>query len=229
VVLSGMSFAVLGLSTFGFRIAVGLSTAGARVIAVDRDAKPVQKIADAVTKAVQADVLDLEALEHLGVIDVDAVVLGFRSSFDTAVLLTLMLRKRREDVRIIAQVDSEEKAEALRQVGASLTVFPERDIADRVVKGLVMPDLVEHVALGPNVAVIEVEVPQSCVGHSLAELDIRARFGVHVTGVKHRVAEGSEREMLIAPPASTVLERGDQVLLLGKITDLDRFIAAGAG
>ena len=134
-------YAVIGLSKFGFRVGTGLFSAGVDVLAIDRDGHLIQKISDEVTRAVQADALNEETLEHLGVFECDAVIIGFRSSFDASVLLTMMLRKKQPDIHIIVQVDTDEKAEALRQVGASVTVFPERDIADRLVKPLMTPDL----------------------------------------------------------------------------------------
>lgn len=219
------SFAVIGLSKFGFRVATGLFSSGVDVLAIDRDGRLVQKIADGVTRAVEAEALNKETLEHLGVFEVDAVVIGFRSSFDAAVLLAMMLRKRNDRIHIIAQVDTDEKAEALHQIGVDMTIFPDRDIADRLVKRLMMPDLVEHMDLAPDVAVIEMTAPASFVGKSLAELGVRAKHEVHVIGVVDSSDGSRDRRVLIAPPADTVIREGDTLLLLGKIANLDRFSA----
>jgi trk system potassium uptake protein TrkA len=219
------SFAVLGLSKFGYRVAVGLYRADADVIAIDRDERLVHRIADQVTRAVQADAIDQGALEHLGVFDVDVVVIGFRSSFDAAVLLTMMLRKRRADIQIIAQVDTDEKAEALRQVGGDITVFPARDIADRVVKRLVTSDLIEHIEVAPDVAVIEIPVPSSFVGKSLFDLDIRVKYELHVVGVMHPGGRDGKDDIVVVPPANTIFREGEVLLLLGRIENLNRFSA----
>ena len=219
------SFAVVGLSRFGFRVATGLFSIGVDVLAIDRDEIIIQKIADRVTRAVRTDALDEETLEHLGVFEVDAVVIGFRNSFDAAVLLTMMLRKKKKDIDIIAQVDTDEKAEALHQVGVDVTVFPERDIADRLVKRLMTPDLVEHMELAPDVAVVEMAVPSSFIGKSLAELDIRAQHEVHVIGIVEPGDGVRDKMVLVAPPANTVFREGEILLLLGKIANLNLFSA----
>jgi trk system potassium uptake protein TrkA len=223
---SKKTIAVVGLSRFGFQVATGLFSAGFDVLAIDRDRGLIQKIADRVTRAAEADAMDEEVLEHLGVFEVDVVVIGFRSSFDAAVLLTMRLRKGSPDIQIIAQVDTDDKAEALRQVGGDVTVFPERDIADRLVRRLAKPDLVEHIELTPDVAVIEVEVPESFVGKSLAELGIRTKHGVHVIGVVSPGAGGQEKRVVIAPPADTTFSGGEILMLLGKIDSLNRFTAS---
>jgi len=225
MVASKMNFAVLGLSKFGYRVAVGLFRAGVDVIAIDRDDRLVNRIADQVTRAVQADAIDQGTLEHLGVFDVDVVVIGFRSSFDAAVLLTMMLRKRRANIQIIAQVDTDEKAEALQQVGGDVMVFPERDIADRVVKRLMTSDLIEHIEVAPDVAVIEIPVPTVFVGKSLSDLDIRVKHEVHVIGVVHPGEGDEEDDIDVVPPADTVFREGEVLLLLGRIENLNRFSA----
>jgi len=220
---SKKSFAVVGLSKFGYRVATGLFGGGVDVIAIDRDDQLIQKIADQVTRAVRADAVDEEILEHLGVFDVDVVVIGFRSSFDAAVLLTMMLRKKREDIHIIVQVDTDDKAEALHHVGANVTVFPERDIADRLVKRLRTPNLVEHIPLTSDFAIVEVEVPPSFVGKSLSELDIRARYQVQVIGIIQGTNHVEEKKVVIAPPAYSLFEKNDVALVLGKTESLERF------
>lgn len=222
---SKKSFAVLGLSKFGYRVAVNLFHAGVDVIAIDRDDRVVQKIADQVTRAVQAEALDQGTLEHLGIFDVDVVVIGFRSSFDAAVLLTMMLRKRRADIHIIAQVDTDEKAEALRQVGGDVTVFPESDIADRVVRRLMTSNLIEHIEVAPDVAVVEMPVPAYFLGKSLAELDIRAKHELHVIGVVSPGEGDHGKNVTVVPPANTVFREGEVLLLLGRIEKLNRFTA----
>lgn len=220
---SPKSVAVVGLSKFGVRVATGLFTAGVDVLAIDRDEHLIQKIADRVTRAVRADALDEEALQHLGVFDVDAAIIGFRSSFDVAVLLTMMLRRRSDNIRIIAQVDTDEKAEALLQLGGNATVFPERDIADRLVKRLMTPDLVEHMDLAPDIAVIEMVAPAEFIGKSLADLGIRARHEIHVVGVVRPDDGEDANRVVVAPPADSVFHEGEVLLLLGRIKNLNRF------
>ena len=44
-------YAVIGLGKFGFAVATTLAQAGKEVLAVDKDAEPVQEIADLVTYA----------------------------------------------------------------------------------------------------------------------------------------------------------------------------------
>ena len=59
-------YAVIGLGKFGFSVATTLAQAGKEVLAVDKDAEPVQEIADLVTNAARADMAESETGIRLG-------------------------------------------------------------------------------------------------------------------------------------------------------------------
>ena len=219
------SFSVLGLSRFGYRVAVGLYENGAHVLAVDRDEVVVQRAAAHATKAVQADAMDLDLMQHLGAFDVDTVVIGLRKSFEAAVLLAHHIRRETGVRRIVAQVDTERKAEALRQLGVDEVVLPEEDSAERLVRRLTLPNILDRIPLSPSTALIELGVPASFVGRSIADLDIRRRFGVYVIGVRHAPRGEEESEVDVAPPPDRVLREGEILLVLGRAGELERFAA----
>ena len=220
------TFAVLGLSEFGFRTATGLFGRGAAVIAIDQNEQVVQRAASLTTKAVCADALDLEVMEHLGVFEVDTVVIGLRKSFEATVLLAHHMNSSTSVKRVIAQVDSEQKAEALRRLGVDDIILPERDSADRLVRQLTLPNLIDRIPLTPTTAVFEVRSPASFVGRTIKDLEIRKQHGVYVVGIQRPSAKDGEIETLIAPAPSTVFEAQDTLLVLGQSEALERFAAA---
>ena len=73
------SFAVLGLGRFGRELALQLSRQGEDVLAVDRDRKCVDDVADDVTRAVTANFKEEDVLEELGVSSCDVVILSVGS------------------------------------------------------------------------------------------------------------------------------------------------------
>jgi len=219
------SFAVLGLSTFGYRTAVSLYEAGAAVIAVDRDEKLVNRISPFVTKAVAADLMDASALQHIGALEVDTVIVGLRSSFDVATLLIHMYKKQTKVKKIVAQVDTSEKADVLKLVGADIVVFPEKDMADWVVRHLAVPNLVEQISLHSDKAIVEVPIPRRFMGKSLIDLQIRAKYNVYVIGIKRADEKKPDKvDVTIAPSPQTKFQEGDAILILGDLEDLNRFM-----
>lgn len=218
------TFAIFGLSRFGQRMAVSLFEASHAVLALDRDESLVKRISPYCTRAVAANAVDWDVLDRLGFFSVDVAIVGFRRSFDVAVLLVHQIRKR-GGITIIAQADTDEKAEALSAMGAHTVVFPERDTADHLVRRLTRPNLVEHIPLGPDIEIVEVPIPPSFDGKNLLELRLRNRFEVHVIGVKQRTADGVTVDTQIAPPPNMPMRAGDTMLVIGKSVNVARFMA----
>ena len=71
-----MIVAVIGLGTFGAKIAVRLCEKGAEVIAVDLNENLVDKIKDRVTHAVALDVTSERSLRSINISDVDIAVVA---------------------------------------------------------------------------------------------------------------------------------------------------------
>jgi len=216
-------YAVLGLSTFGRRVAIGLFDRGATVVAVDRDDATVQAIAPKVTRAFRADALDVPVLRHLGVLEATTVVIGFRRAFEATVLLAHQLRQAAKPPRIVAQVDTEEKEQVLRLLGVDVVVFPERDTADRTVRRLLSPDLLEEMLISTDASVVEITVPGGFVGQSLSQLNVRSRFGVHVLAIKHP-GTGGEKAVVVAPSPDAVFRGGDTMVVVGAREKIQAFL-----
>ena len=73
-------YAVLGLGSFGAKLAVALARAGNTVLVVDIDQQRVDDLRDKVTEAIIADVSNEEVVRELNVRKFDAVILGRRVS-----------------------------------------------------------------------------------------------------------------------------------------------------
>ncbi|MBN1114180.1 MAG: TrkA family potassium uptake protein [Oligoflexia bacterium] len=218
------SFAVLGLSKFGYQSAVYLAESGADVIAIDKEESLVQKISAHVRRAVCADLKDWEVLEHTGVLSVDTVIIGLRRSFDVATLLTYKFKHHTDVKRVIVQVDNEEKAEAIKLIGADVTVFPEKYSAEKIVRQLTVPNLVDHILLTPETAIVEVPVPSAFMGKSLVELNIRANFGINVIGIKSIDSVNGSEKITVAPLPDAKFKKGDNIFVLGESVKLNKFL-----
>ena len=86
-----MEIAVLGLGRFGMQLARTLAQEGHSVLAVDRDERIVQGLANAVTKAATLDITDREALEQVGVGDAEVGVIA-TTDVEASVLAMLNLQ-----------------------------------------------------------------------------------------------------------------------------------------
>jgi len=216
-------FAVLGLSRFGYEAAISLYQKGYRVIAIDKDDKIVQKISSQVDKAIQADLLDQDVLDYSGASSADTVIIGLRKSFDATILLIHHIKSFTKIQNIIVLAESEEKAEIVQNMGVTRVIFPERDSALLLTKQIAFPNLVEEISITPDATLIEINCPESFVGKSLKELQIRSEFKVHIIGIIKYTAARKRSEVLIAPHPDTIFEINDRIMCLGSHQNLVYF------
>ena len=101
----------------------------------------------------------------------------------------------------------------LQKLGVTRVVFPEREMAERTARSLVIPNALDYITLSKEFSIVEVTVPKAFVGQTLRSIELRARYGLTLVAIKRQV-DGKE-ETLVSPPADEVLLQGDVVALLG--------------
>ncbi|KAF5050437.1 TrkA-C domain protein [anaerobic digester metagenome] len=65
---------------------------------------------------------------------------------------------------------------------------------------------------------IQVGAPREFIGKSLIQLNLRARYNVHVIAIKEVVPEN----FVLVPPADYVIKDSDILVMLGKSADIRR-------
>ncbi|MFO7639238.1 MAG: TrkA family potassium uptake protein [bacterium] len=221
-------FAVIGLGTFGSRVARTLMSKGAEVIGIDQDPARVERFKDDLTQTLVLDATNEEALAESGVLDVDAVVVAMGERMEAAILATAILRRLGAG-HVIARASSTLYAQILEDVGADRTVLIEEQMADQVAKTLIAPDLLEQIELSSGHSLAEVGVRRDMVGRKLGELDLRRRYLVNVVAIKRRypvVTETGESDHEVRlndiPGPDDRLEDGDVLVVVGRDEDIER-------
>lgn len=221
-------FAVIGLGTFGGRVARTLVSKGAEVIGIDSDPRRVEEFKDELTQTLQLDATNEEALTHSGVLDVDAVVVAMGERMETAILATAILHRLGAGL-VIARASSELYAQILRDVGADRTVLIEEQMADQVAKTLIAPDVIDQVTLSTDHSLVEMRPRRDMIGRKLGELNIRQGYGVNIIAIKRRVPKVSESgestfETITndIPGPEDRLEQDDILVVVGRDEDIER-------
>jgi trk system potassium uptake protein TrkA len=222
-------FAVIGLGTFGQRVARALMQKGSEVVAIDRDPAKVESVKDDVTRAVCLDATQEDPLARSGVLDLDAVVVAMGEHMEQAILTTALL-KRLGAGYIVARAASALYAQILTDVGADRTVLIEEQMADQVAKTMVAPDVIDQLQLSTGHSLIEMKALREMVGKKLSELDLRHRYKVNIIAIKKRVpfitedGESSFKETTNdIPGPDDKIEAGDVLVVVGADEELERF------
>ena len=202
-----MQILVAGMGRFGSHIARTLARAGHEVIAVDAEESAIQRVADDVDTAVEGDATNSAVLAQAGAADVDLAIVAM-ANVEASVLITTHL-KTLEAPQVIAKAASEVHRKILELVGADRVVFPERDMAVRVAQNISTPGLLDYLELLPNVGITEIS-GSAFVGQSLANLNLRADYGINVLVIKRG------QELLVMPELTEHIQEGDVLIIIGR-------------
>lgn len=213
-------FAVIGLGNFGFHAAKALFEDGNEVLAIDADKGRVQAIDPFSTEAMILDATDKELLKSLGLEDMDAVIVSTGTKISISILICLYLQEIGVK-KILAKALDNDHAKILKRVGATEIIHPERDMALRVSKGLSQPNILDFIPLAEEFDLIQVGPPGEFIGKSLKELNLRAKYNVHIIAIKELVPEN----FVLVPPASFVIKDSDVLVMLGKAADIRKIEA----
>lgn len=202
-------FAVIGLGRFGRAVVRTLNEKGYSVLGIDKDTATVQYISESCTQAVVVDSTSEESLKALDIASFDTVVVAIGSDFESNLITTVALKAL--GVRhVVCKALSQRQKDILLRVGADQVVLPEADAGRRLGIELAAPNLLEQISFGDSHSVLELRVPASMTGKSLAELDLRNAYGANVVAVRH------EASVTVAPRADQVLAENDIIVVIGR-------------
>jgi trk system potassium uptake protein TrkA len=206
-------FAVIGVGRFGSSVCAELLRAGADVLAIDSSQRAIDALRqlDASIESRVVDCTDEEALRAAGVLDMETVVVAMSEPIEASITATLICKDAPgSKVRqVIARATSDLHVKMLQRVGADRVVFPSKMMGTRLGVELVRPNLLEQLRLDDRSCIEEIKVPQSFVGHSLRDLNLRKHFNVNV------LAAGPAGKLHVNPPASHVLAEGELLVVMG--------------
>ena len=213
-------FAVIGLGNFGFYMAKALFENGNEVLAIDIDRALVQAIDPYTTEALVLDATDKEALTALGLEQVDAAVISTGLNISSSVLICLHLNEIGVK-RILAKALDDDHAKILRKIGATEIIHPERDMAIKISRNLSNPNILDFLPLADDYDMLQVDPPRDFIGKSLKELNLRAKYNVHIIAIKELVPEN----VVLVPPADFIVKDSDILVMLGKSKDIRKIKA----
>jgi len=220
-------FAIIGLGTFGFKLATSLAEMGCQVLAIDSDRDRVQDIRDLVTEAAVLDATDKAAMGSLDLAELDIVVVCV-GQLEASVLITLYLKEAGVGEIVVKALNSDH-VKILQLLGASRIVLPEEEMAARLAGSLVTPNIIDHIPLTPGHSIVEIRAPESFIGKTIGELDVRRKYKVEVVALKKYLTSKldgkeslDESKTRVIPSASEVISIGDALVVIGKNEDIEK-------
>ena len=208
---------VIGMGIFGLNIVRELYAGGFEVIAVDKNKDAVQIVRDCSTKAIVADGTDKEIMELIGIQEDDVVIISFGEDLAASTLITLHLKQMKVKT-IIVKAPNEEHKLILEKVGATDVVIPEKEIAAKIVKSLVSPNVLDYLPLSEDYMIFEMAPPTSFLGKTIADLQLRNKYHIEVIAVRDVLSD----RVHMVPQASFVIKDGEVLVVVGKDKDIKK-------
>mgnify|MGYP001259608483 FL=1 len=210
---------VIGLGRFGAATAGQLERQHREVLAVDTDPLLVQKWAERITHAVEADARNIDALQQIGAADFPIAVVAVGSSIEASVMITANLVDLKVP-QIWAKAISQSHGKILSRIGAHHVIYPETEAGERVAH-LVSGRMLDFIAFDDNFVLAKMYPPKPIRGLNLTESGVRTKYNVTVVGVK------SPGKPFTYATEKTVVTGRDLIIVAGKEADLERFAALG--
>jgi trk system potassium uptake protein TrkA len=208
---------VIGLGIFGMNLVKGLCKSGVEVIAIDKSKEAIQKARDCATKAIVADGTDTEIMNAIGLREDDIVVVSFGEDLAASTLITLHLKQMKVK-NIIVKAPNEEHKLILEKVGATEVIIPEKEMADKIAKSLVSPNVIDYIPLADDYMIGEIAPPSGFIGKTLAEIQLRSKYHVDVIAVRDMLTD----KIHMVPAANFVVKDSEVLIIVGKEVDIDK-------
>lgn len=209
-------FAVIGLGRFGGSIVRELADQGLEVMAIDFKEERVNEFSMIASHAVMGDTTDESVLKSLGIRNFDHVIVAIGDDIQASILTTLILKELGvKNITVKAQNDYHEKV--LLKIGADTVVHPERDMGRRIAHKMVSKSVLDYLELSDEHSIVEIVAGGGLIGHSILELDIRAKYGINIVAIKRG------NEINVSPQANEIIEDNDILIVIGADVDINRF------
>ena len=213
-------FAVIGLGRFGSAVCSTLYKSGYEVLAIDQEEKRViSALSDHIAShALQLDSTETSALREAGILEFDTVIVAVGSFLAESITTTLNLKEGGVP-NVIAKASSETHVKLLNKVGADMVVFPEQEMGQQLARQLTRPRLLDQFELDAEHSIVEMIVPDEFDGKTIAELELRRRYGLNLLAIKN---EGDKME--INPLSNRKLYKGTMIVVVGSNQDINRLV-----
>ncbi len=225
-----MKYIIFGLGNFGSSLGAMLTDLGNEVIGVDTNMQKVENHKERITNTICMDAKDPYALANLPLAEADGVIVAIGEDFGASVMITALL-KEKSVKRLITRSTSPVHEYVFKALGVEEILHPEMEAAERLVKRITSPNVIDSYPIGQDHQLLEVMVPKRYVGQKVVEIDFKGRFQLNLVSIiKHRSTGGSISEpfnpghAIDFVYAGSELEEGDVLVLFGKRSNIRKFV-----
>jgi voltage-gated potassium channel len=213
---------VCGVGRTGRQVVEELEGHGIPWVVIEQDPSRAEDLLAAIPDAyvIEADATQDQTLVEAGLESARGLVSCLSADTDN-LFVTLSARDLNPDTTIVVRAYEKETMNKLYRAGASHVVSPNVSGAIRMASVLLRPSVVSFLDIATRSDDLDLRIEQASIpegsrlaGQTLADAGIPQETGLIVIAV--RKARGEEDNVVFNPVGDTLLEPGDEVIVLGK-------------
>lgn len=209
------SVLLIGLGRFGRHIAEKLYELRHQVMAVDKKEERVDAVLPFVTNAQIGDSTNEDFLMSLGIRNFDLCIVAIGDDFQSSLETTSLLKELGAKL-VVSRAAGDVQAKFLSRNGADEIVYPERQLANWTAIRYSSDNIFDYIELDKEHAIFETRVPETWIGKTVGELDIRKKYNINIMALKK---EG-RLDLSITP--DTRMVQGQTMLVLGTMKEVQK-------
>jgi len=228
-----MKFIVIGLGNFGSSLAVRLTSMGHEVIGIDGNREKTEAFKDVITQTICLDCTNEQALSTLPLKECDYAIVTIGEDFGGSVMTTALL-KQAGVKKLVSRAINPLHYKVIEALGVDHILQPEHDAASRFADSILFSGLSNSFDVTDDYKIIEALLPERYDGMLLSEVDFTNRHSLLVLTVIRTEESKSifgqlqrRKRSLGLPSADQKLLKGDQIVLFGKLKDIESLLNTG--
>ena len=206
---------LIGAGRFGRHIAIQLSHLGHQVMAVDTNEERINDVLPFVTNAQIGDSTNTEFLSSLGIGNYDICFVTISGNFQNSLETTSLLKELGAKC-VVSRAERDVQAKFLLRNGADNVVYPEKQVANWAAIRFTADHIFDYIEIDEQHAIFEVQIPETWIGKSVGELNIRKKFGINILGIKR------SGKTDVSVTSDTILSDDITILALGEYKALQK-------
>lgn len=209
------SFAVIGIGRFGLSIAETLESLGAEVLAIDQNNDAVSRAVESVSRCVICDSTNVESLRKLSIKNIDHAIVAIGSNIQATILTTIALKEIGVK-KVTVRVDDMHFASVIKKLGADEVISPELLAGEQLANRVISDNFIDHYNISAEYAVIKVKINSEYKETKLKEMNLRSTFNINIAMI-------SRNGKTFMPDANSMIMANDDILIIGKKSDINKF------
>lgn len=221
-------YIICGFGRVGHQVAQELVRAKTEFVVIDTNQEALHRCDECGFHVIEGNATADETLIAAGIKEAGGLVVASDSDSDN-VLITLTAKSLNPELLVIARASSDKIADKLKKAGANRVISPYSMAGRRMASIILRPLVTDYLDMALHAQDIEFKLEEVelgskswLAGKSLQDAKIREHYGVLILAIHNKESDIVKTN----PKASTVLNIGDKLVIIGTSEQLDNFVEA---